>query len=162
MKPNRDPQDPLAAWADQTLKQLPVRRAPATLMPRVLAALARQRALPWYQQPWFHWPRHFQMLAFVLATALVAGLAWLIIPHGDAVTLSAAKNAALQSELVRPVAATVTTTADIFGTLGHAATLVLKTLPTWTWAAVAGGAAIIWCSTLGLGTAAWRLASPQR
>ncbi len=67
MKPNRDPHDPLAAWADQTLRQLPMRRAPASLMPRVLAALARQRALPWYQQPWFRWPRHFQMLAFLRA-----------------------------------------------------------------------------------------------
>ncbi len=158
MKPNREPNDPLATWADHTLKQLPVRRAPATLAPRVVAALARQRGLPWYQQPWFRWPRHLQALAFLLATALLFGLAWFIIPHGDAVSLAAAQQAASQLELVKPV----TTTFDVLGTLGHAGTLLFRSLSGWALAAVLGGAAFLWCSTLGLGTAAWRLVSDQR
>jgi hypothetical protein len=153
MKSNREPNDPLATWADQTLKRLPNRRAPATLMPRVLAALARQRALPWYQQPWFRWPRHLQALAFVLGAALLASLAWFVIPHGDAVSLTAAKQAATQLELVKPVA----TTFDILGTLGHAGTRLVKSLSGGALATLLGGAALVWCSTLGLGTAAWRL-----
>ncbi len=162
MKSNREPNDPLARWTDQTLRQLPGRRAPGTLLPQVMAAIARQRALPWYQQPWFRWPRHFQMLAFALSLGLVAGLAWLVIPHGDIATLAAAKQAALQSEMIKPVVSTVSTTSDFLGTLGHAGRLLVGTLPNWTAAALLGGLAFLWCSTLGLGTAAWRLASPQR
>lgn len=158
MKPNREPNDPLAAWADHTLKQLPQRRAPATLAPRVMAALARQRALPWYQQPWFRWPRHLQVLAFLLAGTLLAGLAWVIAPHGDTLSLESARLAASQLELVKPV----TTTFDTLGTLGHAGTLLLKNLSGWVLAAALGGAAVVWCSTLGLGTATWRLAADNR
>ncbi len=97
-----------------------------------------------------------------MSVTLVAALSWLIIPHGDAVSLEAAKQAALQSEMVRPVAATVNTTFEVAGTLGHAGRLLLKALPAWTLAAVLGGAAFVWCTALGLGTAAWRLAAPQR
>lgn len=162
MKPTRDPHDPLARWADQTLRQLPVRRAPANLLPQVMAAIARQRALPWYQQPWFRWPRHLRLFAFALSLGLVAGLAWLVIPHGDTVSLAAAKQAAFQSEMVKPVVTTVSTTTDFLGTLGHAGRLLLGTLPSWTAAVLLGGLALLWCSTLGLGTAAWRLATHQR
>ena len=162
MKPNRDSDNPLARWADQTLRQMPVRRAPVNLLPQVMAAISRQRALPWYQQPWFRWPRHLRLLALALSLGLFAGLAWLVVPHGDTMTLAAAKQAALQSEMVKPMVTTVSTTTGFLGTLGHAGRLLLGTLPSWTAAVLLGSLALLWCSTLGLGTAAWRLANHQR
>lgn len=160
MNDHRQPEEQLAAWADHALKQLPARKAPVTLAPRVMALVARQqaRALAWHRQPWFKWPRHFQVLALVLATALVAGLAWLVVPNANAVSLESAKLAASQLDAVKPV----TTTFDILGTLGNATALLLKSLSGWTLAAVLGAAAFVWCSTLGLGTAAWRLAAGHR
>lgn len=158
MNEGRQPEEQLAAWADHALKQLPARKAPATLAPRILAALARQRALPWYRQPWFNWPRHFQVLSFALAALVVAGLAWVVVPHADGASLEAAKQTAAQLDVVKPVA----TTFDVLGTLGNATALLLKNLSGWALAALLGGAAFLWCSTIGLGTAAWRLAAGER
>jgi hypothetical protein len=53
---HRDPKDSLEAWADRALKQLPERRAPAQFAPKVLAAIRKRQALPWYRRPWLTWP----------------------------------------------------------------------------------------------------------
>jgi hypothetical protein len=158
MSDPRKHDEPLAAWTDHALKQLPARPAPATLAPRILAALARRRALPWYRTPWFNWPRHFQVLSAVLAAAVVGVGLWLILPHTDAVTLASAKQAAGNLEIVRPVSVT----ASILGTLGNAFLLVVKSLNTWVLAGLLGAFALVWSTTLGLGTACWRMASGAR
>lgn len=58
---------------DSELKQLPLPRAPETLLPRVMAA-----AGPWYRRPWVTWPAVWQGASAVLLASLVAGLALLI------------------------------------------------------------------------------------
>ncbi len=40
----------------ETLAELPMRRAPATLEARVLSELARRAALPWWRRSFAHWP----------------------------------------------------------------------------------------------------------
>ena len=157
-RPNRTEGDPLATWADRTLRQLPARRAPSTLAPRVLAWLARQQTLPWYQRPWFRWPRHFQLLSVVLGAAIAGAVIWFLLPHADAVSLASAKQAAEQFQPVRDVA----TTAGIFTTLGNALLLVVKSLNGWLLATLLGAFAVAWSTTLGLGTACWRLAAGSR
>ncbi|HAB16185.1 MAG TPA: hypothetical protein PLX89_12840 [Verrucomicrobiota bacterium] len=158
MNEGRQPQEPLAAWADHTLKQLPPRPAPKTLAPRVLAALARQRALPWYRQTWFQWPRHLQVFAGLVAAAVFGAGIWFLIPHADTVSFELARQAAQQFEPVREVGVT----AGILKTLGSALLLLVKSLNGWALAGLLAVAAFIWSTTLGLGTACWRLASGSR
>ena len=156
MKP--DPKDPLAAWADQALRQLPARRAPATLAPRVLAALARQRVQAWYRRPWLNWPRHFQVLSFLLFAGVIGAAAWVLLPHADAVSLADMERSLAQSDAIKPVSTVV----SVSGALGNALLLVLRNTQAWVLAAVLGALAFLWCSCLGLGTACWRLASNNR
>jgi hypothetical protein len=54
------------------------RKAPATLLPRVLAAVAAEQARPWHQRPWWTWPLAGQA-AYGLA---VAGAAALVLRGG--------------------------------------------------------------------------------
>lgn len=56
------------------LRDLPLRRAPATLQSRVLAELARRAALPWWRRSFAHWPRAART-AFVSMSAVLGGLA---------------------------------------------------------------------------------------
>ncbi len=51
----------LEALVGRKLRQLSGRRAPETLLPRVLAAIEAQAHLPWWQRSWSYWPRGFQI-----------------------------------------------------------------------------------------------------
>jgi hypothetical protein len=55
------------------LRQLPVPRAPQTLLPRVLAAVQEWSLRPWYRRAWFTWPvgGQFAAVAAVVLVALV-------------------------------------------------------------------------------------------
>ncbi len=158
MNDNRHNEEKLAAWADQALKQLPARRAPATLAPRVLAALAKQPALPWYRRPWLNWPRHMQLLSFVLFAGIIGAVGWFLLPHADALNLANAKQTLAQSEGVRPVSVAM----GVLTTLGNALVLVLGNVKGWVIAAGLGVLGFLYCSCLGLGTACWRLSAGNR
>ena len=59
----------------RALTQLPVRRAPNTLLPRVMAAVQAWVGRPWYQRAWFTWPIGWQ-LATVGSLVLMAVSTW--------------------------------------------------------------------------------------
>ena len=67
---NRD--QPLERLIHQTLRDLPAHRAPRTLEGRVLAELARRAALPWWHQPYAHWPVAVRGVFFVVTAATAA------------------------------------------------------------------------------------------
>jgi len=56
------------------LRALPSPRAPATLLPTVLAAAA---ARPWYRREWLAWPALAQVASAAAMVAIITGLAWL-------------------------------------------------------------------------------------
>lgn len=56
MNPRPDSQEELERTIHRTLRELPTRRAPATLEQRVLAELQRRAALPWWRKSFAHWP----------------------------------------------------------------------------------------------------------
>jgi hypothetical protein len=60
--------DALEAKANLELRPLPHLKAPATLLPRVMAAIQARQALPWYRRPWQAWPRKIQCLLGPLMT----------------------------------------------------------------------------------------------
>lgn len=153
MKPNLPERDAWDCWADQVLRQLPPRPTPPTLAPRVLAEVQRRRRLPWYRRPWRTWPRGPRLLSLpALALALVAV---------SQVEPSRARVAAAISwpfdtvfqflETIRTVAdALRILTESLLMALGHASPAMLTALGV--------AVAMAWLGTLGLGTAAWRLA----
>jgi len=57
----------------QELRKLPDREAPATLIPRVMAALQARVRLPWWRRTWWQWPPAAQLLG-LLAVSSVLGL----------------------------------------------------------------------------------------
>jgi hypothetical protein len=68
----------LERFVDRHLRALRVPSAPATLLPRVLAAARAWSGRPWYTREWFTWPLAWQagslaLLALTIAAAAVAG-----------------------------------------------------------------------------------------
>lgn len=73
-----DPAD-LDRRLDRELRELPRPRAPHALLPRVMAAAARQAARPAaVPTGWSTWPRAWQAAAGGAVLATGAGLAWLL------------------------------------------------------------------------------------
>lgn len=81
--------DELEQYIDRELKRLPEARAPRTLLPRVLQAVAAAEPAPWYARAWFTWPREYQIYSAALLALVVAGLWWLI-PSGQQWVVDAA------------------------------------------------------------------------
>ena len=60
------------------LQQLPLRRAPASLAPRILREIAKRARKPWWQKTWFDWPLICQVLsAIFFFSGLSAGAYWI-------------------------------------------------------------------------------------
>ena len=60
---------------DRELKRLPAPRAPRSLAPRVMAAVAVSRSAAWYARPWLLWPVWMQAVSVIAFAGLAAG-AW--------------------------------------------------------------------------------------
>src|SRR5262245_28543971 len=58
--------------ADRALRRLPTPQAPATLLPRVLAAAARLSRRPWYSRTWFTWPAPLRVGSVITAALVMA------------------------------------------------------------------------------------------
>lgn len=73
---NEQPKQSLEAVIHRELRQLPARRAPASLRSRVLATLDERARLPWWQRPWATWPRGGRLLSVTLMSSLVLFFAY--------------------------------------------------------------------------------------
>ena len=65
-----DPTD-LERLTDRALRRLPTPRAPRTLLPRVLAAVAAEASRPWYARAWLSWPMHWKVVSAAGALSVV-------------------------------------------------------------------------------------------
>lgn len=135
------------------LRRLPLRRAPATLLPRVVAAIRAEALKPWWQRPLETWPRWIQVAALTLALGLAAALAGLI-GHGIDQFDAAAYQGALAQALDR-----CEVLWSVASALGSAFVLILSQTPPFVLAA--GGLVCLsaYVSCLGLGTILYRLAA---
>jgi len=98
--------DELAALIDSELRDLPGPRAPRSLLPRVLAAVAEARR-PWYARAWRTWPSAWQA-ASVGACALFLAAAALSLPVVQTAAIHyAAPAVAPVAEAVQPVASRI-------------------------------------------------------
>jgi hypothetical protein len=66
-----EPDDELERLLDRTLRELPLRRAPAALASRVLRELERRAALPWWRRDFARWPLPARVAFLVICGALV-------------------------------------------------------------------------------------------
>lgn len=145
--------DSLAKPVHHLLRQLPGRRAPASLAPRILAEIARRSRLVWYRRPWTDWPELLRWLSSLLLAGTVAGVLRLLESGWD----NSKSTPALAAVHDVPVYF------EAAGNGGRALLSAVHALPS-TWLLVGGFTLVaVLAGTLGLSTAAWRLAkSAQR
>jgi len=85
----KDPAYLLAEIVGSDLRQLPVPRAPHTLLPRVMAAVQEWARRPWYTRAWRTWPLGWQ--AASIAALVVLGISGvLFLPNAQAAVVRVA------------------------------------------------------------------------
>jgi hypothetical protein len=143
MKPH-DEQE-LEHLIHQTLRALPLRKAPPSLESRVLAGIAARQAQPWWRQSFVHWPLAARVGFLALAGGLAAGLA-LLGTTGSINLLPAIREFLAPLAQVRAAATFVT---DLVAT-------VCRSIPTlWLYGVVAF-IATLYTALFGLGATAYR------
>jgi hypothetical protein len=65
--------DDLEILVSREVSRLPTPRAPRTLLPRVMAAVAEMAGRPWYARAWRTWPIGWQIASAVACLLFVAG-----------------------------------------------------------------------------------------
>jgi len=134
------------------LKRLPLRQAPATLTPRVLAAIRAQARRPWWQRPLATWPRWIQVLALVSSLSIATGLAWALGSGLELVDFSSAGRAA------GAMVDRLELAWHSLETLGNAAWVVLARIHPFFLASTGLLLVCAYASCVGLGTVLYRLA----
>ncbi len=158
MTPSRHtPEEDWEAWLDHRLKALPDRPAPASLAPRVLAAVAARARRPWYRQPWFAWPRLAQVLSLVLLSATLGSLTYALLHLGE--LAGGGTGAAPWRVWWAPIEALGTALALVF----EAVELAARQVEGRVWVALGTLAALMYLTCVGVGTVLYRLvARPRR
>jgi hypothetical protein len=147
MNKSSNPQDSLERFIDSAVRDLPPRRAPASLESRVFAELQRRATLKWYQRSYADWPMWARML-FVLAciavgSALVRGFSWFF---GGVESSTALSGITAQ---ITPAAAAVKATVSALSFVAHS-------IPSlWIYGVIAV-VAVLYATLFGIGAAAYR------
>lgn len=94
---------------DASLKALPAPQAPATLVPRVMAAISALRGQPWYLRPWLSWPAGWQAASATVVVSMLAGALWMVpAATGSATVLASAAAAHLPDGVASSASQVVT------------------------------------------------------
>lgn len=153
MKPSPDRDEKLERLIQQTLRELPARRAPRSLEHRVLAELERRAALPWWRKSYAHWPSPVRAAFFVISAAvaamIVAGI--FVLTRGAAGT-----------EAVGEIATQVASIRALFGTLVDKSVMIFRAIPAvWLYGALAL-IATCYVTLIGIGAVAYRTIRAHR
>jgi hypothetical protein len=102
MTQHADPDADLAALVQRELEQLPVPRAPETLLPRIMQAVKALPSGPWYGRAWFTWPWQWRLAS--IAAVAVAGLgAWRLPPAPPSMVTAISTTRVVWDALVQPL-----------------------------------------------------------
>jgi hypothetical protein len=156
MKP--DSQDPVESQIERELKALPELAAPATLAPRVMAAIRAGMAAeqPWYRRAWTAWPMPMQAATLLLLLAVFGGLCyagWRLPQTGLYANFTAQAAVARES---------LGSFFNFWSVLINAVLLVFEKLGPGFYAAVGLSLALGYSLCIGLGTLYVRLVSARR
>lgn len=144
----------LQRWTRDALRQLGGPSAPPDFADSTLAQIRREARPAWYRLPWFQWPTAAQWasaLALLTLTALLAkaGLPrWLHLVEHNA--------------RIHETTQGLNSLASASHTLLNCARMTLSHLPRTLVFTLSLCLASLWISTLGLGTACWRMAQRAR
>jgi hypothetical protein len=133
---------------DRSLRELPVRRAPATLESRVLAELARRAALPWWRRSFAHWPQAARAV-FVSMCVILVGLAFAAGGWAASGLRSLHAAGVWPMPWAREAVAVMGVAQWLSGELARAIP------PDWIYGGLAAGA-LLYTALFGLGVAAYR------
>ncbi|MCC6231405.1 MAG: hypothetical protein IT580_02115 [Verrucomicrobiales bacterium] len=151
------PESELEQAIDRELRALPERSAPATLMPRVLEAIARREALPWWRKAYTAWPWPARMMFVLGSGSLAAFLLYFAWGLGSGLSLGA-----LSAE-AQEMAAQADLAGGVLGALGGAV-MTMARAATGNSSLLWGGAAVLgacYLTTFALGTACYRLVAQR-
>ena len=144
----QDSDEALQCLLDRTLRELPPRRAPASLEARVFKELERRAALPWWRRSFMHWPAPARIAFLVACTALVA----LVFVGGAAAVASLRsllESGTVSLSWARQIAA-------LMVSAGNLITLLARTLPlTWIYQGIVV-CAVLYAVLFGLGAVVYR------
>jgi len=132
------------------LRSLPDRRAPASLESRVLAALERQAAIPWWHRSWNYWPQSVRALFLVFCAAVAAGLVF------ASLGVQAGFDSAPFQHAVAPAQALVDNLLAAGRWLAGFTDRLVGQIPAWWLYGAAAFVAGIYAMLFGLGAAAYR------
>ena len=134
----------------RTLRELPSRKAPATLEERVMAEIARRAALPWYRQSFAHWPIAVRAV-FVLGCAATVGAIWSATLWAAGGFEVAQLRVALASQL-----GWIESARALAGAVASFCEIVLRNIPAlWLYGTLTVAGAL-YATFFGLGAAAYR------
>jgi len=149
---NPDYEKQLEAAVRRELKSLDELEAPPQIARRVLGAIERRAATPWFRREWQAWPPALQAVSLFCLLTLFAALCF----GGSTLVHFAA---------VSPVAREITGWFNLFGAVWNAAAVLANALGlafrSLGPAAVIGAVVLVaacYISCMGLGTVYWRLA----
>lgn len=140
------------AWLDRRLRELPDRPAPASLAPRVLAAVAARARRPWYRRPWLEWPRPVQAASLLAVSFALGALTFALLHLGE---LAAAESLGAQ---LRVWWAPVEALAAALGSVVEAVGVLARHLQPRVWLGLGGLAVLMYGTCLSVGTLLYRLA----
>jgi hypothetical protein len=153
MRPS--PESELEQAIDRELRELSELKAPETLVPRVLRAIAEREQLPWWSKSFAFWPAPARLLFLMLTSGLAVLLLYFTWGLSVGVTWES-----LARE-VTELAARVDLARDVMTALGGAMVLLVRSAGSWL---IWGGAVMVGASYLtaiGLGTVWHRMASQR-
>jgi hypothetical protein len=96
------PFDDLERRMRDELARLPAPLAPATLLPRVLAAVDGWVSRPWYARAWFTWPLAWQA-ASVVFVALALYATWVAPPLPASIVATGNAGGVIWRTLIEPL-----------------------------------------------------------
>lgn len=144
-------QKELERFIHEQLQKLPEHEAPSNLARNVMRAIARQKSLPWWKQPFTSWPRQQQLFLFAVLACVASGAIYAAWAPAEQLTAGAL------AEKTRPLAWMRAVTETFFSSLF----LALRHLP-WTWLAGLGAVfMIMYAACVGAGLALYRITAPR-
>ena len=132
------------------LRSLPDRRAPASLELRVMAALERQAAIPWWHKSWSCWPQ-WARAAFLV---FCGGLAGLLVFAG--VYVQTGFDSVQFHQAAAPALTLIRGLLDAGRTLVAFTALLVRQIPGWWLYGVGAFVVMLYGMLFGLGAAAYR------
>ncbi len=161
MKQNLDPYDSqrdaqLEILIRKKLDTLTERQAPASLAPRVLAAIRTRIQAPWWQRSWLTWPRSLRLALM----PVLAGYAGFLIHLGGLLwqKIDFAAWGSRVAEAVLPITGTGDTLAALANAVLAMAAALLRQ-PAFV--AGLGLCLVMYFACIGFGTLCYRLVSPR-